>query len=72
MGENAGGMGKLDKRSYGQESVSATLRDTSHTSYSQYTNQLFDEYPYKYILFGVYRMLAEYGVESEGVRFTDK
>ena len=37
-----------------------------------YTNQLFDEHPYKYTLFGLHRMLAEYGVESEGVRFTDK
>ena len=37
-----------------------------------YTNQRFDEHPYKYTLFGLHQLLAEYGVESEGVRFADK
>lgn len=41
-----------------------------HTS--NYTNQLFDAHPYKYTLFGLHRMLTEYGVESEGMRFADK
>lgn len=36
------------------------------------TNRLFEEHPYKYTLFGLHRMLAEYGVESEGMRFADK
>lgn len=37
-----------------------------------YTNQRFDEHPYKYTLFGLHQLLAEYDVESEGVRFADK
>ena len=41
-----------------------------HTS--NYTNQLFDAHPYKYTLFGLYRLLTEYEVESEGIQFADK
>lgn len=37
-----------------------------------YTNRKFDEHPYKYSLFGLSRMLGDYGVESRGVRFHDK
>ena len=37
-----------------------------------YTNRLFEEHPYKYTLFGLHRMLVEYGVESEGMRLADK
>ena len=37
-----------------------------------YTNKRFDEHPHKYTLFGLHQLLAEYGVESEGVRFADK
>lgn len=41
-----------------------------HTS--SYTNQQFEEHPYKYTLFGLYSLLTEYGVESKGVRFNEK
>lgn len=41
-----------------------------HTS--NYTNRQFDEHPYKYTLWGVHRLLEEYGMESEGIRFFDK
>lgn len=37
-----------------------------------YTNRTFDEHPYKYTLYGLSRMLEDYGVESRGVRFHDK
>ncbi|MBQ9285137.1 MAG: hypothetical protein IJ209_02475, partial [Bacteroidaceae bacterium] len=37
-----------------------------------FTNRTFDEHPYKYSLFGLSRMLTDYGVENCGVRFSDK
>ena len=37
-----------------------------------YTNQRFDGHPQKDTLLGLQQPLAEYGVESEGVRFADK
>ena len=37
-----------------------------------FTNRTFNEHPYKYTLFGLSRMLEEYGVETSGVRFSDK
>lgn len=37
-----------------------------------FTNRTFDEHPYKYSLFGLSRMLTDYGVENRGVRFNDK
>lgn len=37
-----------------------------------YTNRTFDEHPYKYTLYGLSRMLSDYGVENRGVRFDDK
>ena len=37
-----------------------------------YTNQQFEEHPYKHSLFGLHSLLAEYGIESKGVRFNDK
>ena len=49
------------------------LCDALHIPHtSNYTNQLFDAHPYKYTLFGLHRLLAEYGVESEGIRIADK
>lgn len=37
-----------------------------------YTNRTFDEHPYKYTLYGLSRMLSDYGVENRSVRFNDK
>lgn len=37
-----------------------------------FTDRTFDEHPYKYSLFGLSRMLTDYGVENRGVRFSDK
>ena len=37
-----------------------------------FTDRTFDEHPYKYSLFGLSRMLTDYGVENRGVRFNDK
>lgn len=41
-----------------------------HTKF--FTNRTFNGHPYKYTLFGLSRMLEEYGVETSGVRFSDK
>ncbi len=44
-----------------------------HIPHTQsFTNRTFNEHPYKYTLFGLSRMLEEYGVETCGVRFSDK
>jgi len=37
-----------------------------------FTDRTFDEHPYKYSLFGLSRMLTDYGVENRGVCFSDK
>ena len=37
-----------------------------------FTNRTFDEHPYKYTLYGLSRMLSDYGVDSRGLRFEDK
>ncbi|MBQ8051870.1 MAG: thioredoxin domain-containing protein [Bacteroidaceae bacterium] len=37
-----------------------------------YTNRKFEEHPYKHTLYGLHCLLAEYGVESEGIRFNNK
>ena len=37
-----------------------------------FTDRTFDEHPYKYSLFGLSRMLTDYGVKNRGVRFSDK
>ena len=37
-----------------------------------FTNRTFNEHPYKYSLFGLSRMLTDYGVKNRGVRFSDK
>lgn len=37
-----------------------------------FANRTFEEHPYKYSLFGLSRMLSDYGVENQGVRFNDK
>ena len=37
-----------------------------------YTKRTFDEHPYKYTLYGLSRMLSDYGVRNRGVHFDDK
>lgn len=37
-----------------------------------YTNRTFNDHPYKYTLFGLSRLLEDYGVETSGVRISDK
>ena len=44
-----------------------------HIPHTQsFANRTFNEHPYKYTLFGLSGMLEDYGVESTGVRFSDK
>ncbi len=37
-----------------------------------YSNRYFNEHPHKYNLFGLSKMLSDYGVENAGLRITDK
>lgn len=44
-----------------------------HIPYTRsYANRQFDEHPHKYSLWGLHKLLTEYGVESEGMRFSDR
>lgn len=37
-----------------------------------YTNRYFQEHPHKYNLFGLSRMLEEYGIPNTGLKLKDK
>lgn len=37
-----------------------------------FLNQLYEEHPHKYNLFGLSRILKEYGIDNEGYKFADK
>jgi protein-disulfide isomerase len=37
-----------------------------------FSNKYFNEHPHKYNLFGISRMLSDYGVENAGTKITDK
>ncbi|MDR0231578.1 MAG: hypothetical protein LBI82_05605, partial [Dysgonamonadaceae bacterium] len=41
-----------------------------HTS--NFSNQYFNEHPHKYNLFGISKMLFDYGIENAGTRIVDK
>ncbi len=56
-----------------QKNLFLQLCEVLHMPHTlSYTNRLFEEHPYKYTLFGLSRLLAEYGIESQGFRFSDK
>lgn len=56
-----------------QKNLFLQLCEVLHLPHTRsYTNCLFEEHPYKYTLFGLSRLLAEYGIESQGFRFSDK
>jgi len=46
------------------------LLNVKHTK--EFSNQYFNEHPHKYNLFGLSKMLSEYGVESVATRISDK
>ena len=46
------------------------LLKVKHTK--QFSNQYFNEHPHKYNLFGISKMLSDYGVENAGTRIEDK
>ena len=46
------------------------LLKVKHTR--DFSNQYFNEHPYKYSLFGLSKMLSDYGVENAGTRIEDK
>lgn len=49
------------------------LCEELHIPYNRgYTSRHFEEHPYKYTLFGLYKLLSGYGVESKGMRFANK
>jgi hypothetical protein len=37
-----------------------------------FSNQYFNEHPHKYDLFGLSKMLSDYGIENAGTRIADK
>lgn len=47
-----------------------SLLGVKHTT--TYTCELFDGHPYKNSLFGLYKMLEEYNVQSEALRMENK
>jgi len=56
----------------GQNSFVALL-DLLKVKYTQaFSNQYFNEHPHKYNLFGLSKMLLDYGVENAGTKITDK
>ena len=38
----------------------------------EFSNQYFNEHPHKYSLFGLSKMLSDYGIENAGTRIADK
>ena len=46
------------------------LLKVKHTK--EFSNQYFNEHPHKYNLFGISKMLSEYGIENAAIRITDK
>ena len=46
------------------------LLKVKHTS--DFSNKYFNEHPHKYNLFGLSKMLSDYGVENAGTRIEDK
>ena len=44
-----------------------------HVKYtSDYAEKLYEEHPHKYNLYGLSKMLEEYGIANAGVRINDK
>ena len=44
-----------------------------HVKYtSDYAEKLYEEHPHKYNLYGLSKMLKEYGIANAGVRINDK
>ena len=46
------------------------LLRVKHTN--DFSNKFFNEHPHKYNLFGLSKMLSDYGVENAGTRIEDK
>jgi len=46
------------------------LLEVKHTG--EFSNRYFNEHPHKYNLFGISKMLSDYGVENAGTRIADK
>ena len=46
------------------------LLNVKHTR--EFSNRYFNEHPHKYNLFGLSKMLTDYGIENTGLKFSDK
>jgi hypothetical protein len=46
------------------------LLQIKHTE--KYSNKIYGEHPHKYNLFGLSKMLSDYGIENAGLKFKDK
>ena len=56
-----------------QENTFVALLDLLKINYTKdFSNQYFNEHPHKYNLFGLSKMLLEYGIENAAIRIGDK
>jgi len=46
------------------------LLKVKHTQ--EFSNRYFNEHPHKYNLFGISKMLSDYGIRNAGTRIADK
>jgi hypothetical protein len=46
------------------------LLKVKHTK--SFTNKIFNEHPHKYNMYGLSKMLSDYGIENAGTRIADK
>ena len=60
-------------KSKGKQNPFVTLLDLLNVKHTQdFSNRYFNEHPHKYNLFGLSKMLSDYGVENVATRIADK
>ncbi len=53
--------------------IFATVLDLLNVKYTRsFSNKYYNEHPYKYSLYGLSKMLADYNIESQGIQVKDK
>ena len=56
-----------------RQNIFTAFLDVLGVKYTKaYSNRYFNEYPHKYNLFGLSKMLSEYGIDNAAVRMADK
>ena len=57
----------------GQQNIFTTFLDLLNVKHtSEFSNRLFNEHPHKYNLFGLSKMLSDYGIRNAGTKISDK